>query len=87
MPLPPPPCVSVVSLSVSPDDGSGTSSRAVEIGLFIGYFTNLLGVVCVGVELAVVFRFVGFFPAGFPIKDLGFFTAGFFPWGRLASFP
>ena len=60
VPLPPPPCVSVVSLSVSPDDGSGTSSRAVEIGLFIEYLTNLLGVVCVGVELAVVFVLLGF---------------------------
>ena len=58
-----------------------------EIGLFIEYWTSLLGVVCVGVEVAVVFVLSGFSQQVFPIKDLGFFTAGFFPWGRLASFP
>ena len=50
-----------------------------EIGLFIEYWTSLLGVVCVGVELAVVFVLSGFSQQVFPIKDLGFLLLVFFP--------
>ena len=83
-PLPPPP--SVVSLSVSPDDGSGRSSRAVEIGLFIEYLTSLLGVVCVGVELAVVFVLLGFSQQVFPLK-IWVFYCWFFPLGEVGLLP
>ena len=78
--------MSVVSLSVSPDDGSGTSSRAVEIGLFIEYLTNLLGVVCVGVELAVVFVLLGFSQQVFPLK-IWVFYCWFFPLGEVGLLP
>ena len=85
-PPPPPPCVSVVSLSVSPDDGSGTSSRAVEIGLFIEYLTSLLGVVCVGVELAVV-SFCWVFPSRFSQLKIWVFYCCFFPLGEVGLLP
>ena len=52
-----------------------------EIGLFIEYWTSLLGVVCVGVELAVVFVLSGFSQQVFPIKDLGFLLLVFSPGG------
>ena len=85
--IPPPPCVSVVSLSVSPDDGSGPDEvpccgewTLLNIGQF------LFGVVCVRVELAVVFC-CRVFPSSFSQFKIWVFTAGFFTWGRLASFP
>ena len=79
--------VSVVSLSVSPDDGSG--SDEVPCGgdwtlLNSGQF--LFSVVCVSVELAVVCC-CRVFPSRFSHFKIWVFTAGFFPWGRLASFP
>ena len=52
-----------------------------EIGLFTEYWTSLLGVVCVGVELAVVFVLSGFSQQVFPIKDLGFLLLVFSPGG------
>ena len=66
--VPHPMHVSVVSLSVSPDDGSCPEEVPVRwrLDLFIEYRIILLGIVCVSVELAVFFVFVGFFPAGFP---------------------
>ena len=79
--------MSVVSLSVSPDDGSGPDE--VLCGgewtlLNIGQF--LFGVVCVRVELAVVFC-CRVFPSSFSQFKIWVFTTGFFTWGRLASFP
>ena len=57
--------MSVVSLTVSPDDGSGPEEVPGRWRLdffLIEYWTILWGVVCVGVEAGCSFRFVGFFP-------------------------
>ena len=54
---------------------------------FIEYWEkNFLGVVCVSVELAVVCC-CRVFPSRFSQFKIWVFTAGFFPWGKLASFP
>ena len=83
----PPPCVSVVSLSVSPDDGSG--SDEVPCGgdwtiLNIGNF--LFGVVCGSVELAVVCC-CRVFPSRFSQFKIWFFYCWFFPLGEVGLLP